>query len=81
MPCCFMPCHVYPCCPKPCCAEGCALLCAEDDTGYGRGSITGYSDPGPYKVWDVLNGLGDFAFAYSFSYILLEITVSLLPCL
>lgn len=49
---------------------------AEQNTGFGRGSITGYSDPGPYKVWDVLNGLGSFAFAYSFSQILVEIAVS-----
>ena len=54
---------------------------AETDTGFGRGSLTGYSvspDPRAYKVWDVLNGLGSFAFAYSFSNILVEISVSAL---
>ena len=65
-------------------AEACGVCCAEKDTGYGHGGLQGYSvapDPRAYKVWDVLNGLGDFAFAYSFSYILLEITVSSLLCL
>ena len=59
------------------------VLCsAETDTGYGHGSLKGYSeDVHAYKVWDVLNGLGDMAFAYSFSFILLEISVSLSYCL
>jgi len=45
-----------------------------------HGSLAGTPEtPQAYKVWNVLNGLGDMAFAYSFSFILLEITVST-PC-
>lgn len=51
-----------------------------------HGSLKGDTeDVMAYKVWDVLNGLGGMAFAYSFSFILLEISVSCcsihLPCL
>lgn len=43
-----------------------------------HGSLSGTPEtPQAYKVWNVLNGLGDMAFAYSFSFILLEITDTL----
>ena len=56
-------------------------MCAETHSDHG--SLKGTpEDVMAYKVWDVLNGLGGMAFAYSFSFILLEISVGVpRPCL
>jgi hypothetical protein len=58
--------------------------------GYSHGSISGTSIGDPslagyntraQKTWNVFNGLGDMAFAYSFSLILIEIQVLDMPIL
>ncbi|KAL3149470.1 hypothetical protein ABBQ32_002254 [Trebouxia sp. C0010 RCD-2024] len=43
------------------------------EDGHSTGSIKGYSASTAQKTWDVLNGLGTMAFAYSFSFVLVEI--------
>lgn len=45
------------------------------ESGHSTGSVKGYTEVTSHKVWDVLNGLGTMAFAYSFSFVLVEIQV------
>jgi hypothetical protein len=64
--------------------------CNVTEGGYSHGSISGTSIGDPslpgyntraQKTWNVFNGLGDMAFAYSFSLILIEIQVLDMPIL
>ena len=52
-----------------------AVCVAED--GHSTGSVKGYPASTAQKTWDILNGLGTMAFAYSFSFVLVEIQVGL----
>ncbi len=64
--------------------------CNVTEGGYSHGSISGTSIGDPslagyntraQKTWNVFNALGDMAFAYSFSLILIEIQVLDMPIL
>lgn len=46
------------------------------ETGHSTGSAAGAPATVADKTWNVLNGLGSMAFAYSFSFVLVEIQVS-----
>lgn len=43
------------------------------ESGHSTGSVKGYDAVIAHKTWDILNGLGTMAFAYSFSFVLVEI--------
>ena len=47
------------------------------ESGHSTGSAGGASATMADKTWNVLNGLGSMAFAYSFSFVLVEIQVHL----
>ena len=46
------------------------------ETGHSTGTVAGAPATVADKTWNVLNGLGSMAFAYSFSFVLVEIQVS-----
>lgn len=48
------------------------------ESGDSYGSAAGAPAEIAIKTWNVLNGLGNMAFAYSFSFVLVEIEVSAL---
>ena len=76
LPCTGLLLDVRPC--GACGASGSDLTYCVGETaesGHSTGSVKGYSEQTPYKVWDILNGLGTMAFAYSFSFVLVEIQV------
>ena len=55
-------------------------MCAELGNGHSTGTVDGISVPGgdtswSDKGWNITVALGSIAFAYSYSYILLEMTV------
>jgi len=45
------------------------------ESGHSTGSAAGATASMADKTWNVLNGLGSMAFAYSFSFVLVEIQV------
>jgi len=45
------------------------------ENGHSTGSAAGAMATTADKTWNVLNGLGSMAFAYSFSFVLVEIQV------
>lgn len=53
-----------------------SFVCKIAENGYVMGSITGISATSTIdKVWEVAQALGDIAFAYPYSLILIEIQV------